>query len=165
MNRIAVAGVVAAAGVFAAVYYIAREPATPAAAADIHAPAPGAPQSPPASAPAPATPAASGPAVRPVATDPRLAALMGTPGDDRVELIAGPDGRVIREVDADPNSAGYGKPLREYSYAGERVVALTAYRYLGDHVQIVRAAVTYKADGTVDQYRETTQYDHGKPAR
>jgi hypothetical protein len=160
MNRAGAAVIVAAAGVFAAVYFLARDREEPAAAV---APAPGIAEPGPAAAPAPPLGApGEAPVARPTVTDPRLAALMGNPGDDLVERIAGPDGRVIREVDADPNSAGYRKPLRDFSYAGDKVVAITAYKYFGDQTQIVRAVVSYKPDGSVDEYREDTRYENGK---
>jgi hypothetical protein len=76
------------------------------------------------------------------------------------------NGKVIKEIDKDPNSPSFGKPLREYSYSADQVVGLTAYRYLGDQVQIVKTWVSYKPDGGVDEYRESTSYDYGKkPAR
>ena len=166
MKTSIVAGAIAAVVVFAGVVYLAREPAAveggeaaaPAdAAKSAEAVAPAAPVAvQPPGAPAPA------PLVRPAVTDPRLAALMGDPNDDRVERIAGPDGRVIREIDSDPNSAGYRKPLREFSYAGDKVVAITAYKYFGGQTQVIRVAVTYKPDGSVDRYREETSYVDGK---
>ena len=102
------------------------------------------------------------PARPPVSADPRLRALMVSPDNGLIEFVAGPDGKVLKELDKDPNSPGYRKPLREYIYSGDRVVGLTAYKYLGDQVQVVRTAVSYKPDGSVDQYRESTSYDYGK---
>jgi hypothetical protein len=161
MSRVAAAAIVAVVGVFAAVYFFARDPAEPVAAS---VPAPAVTESPAAIPPAPAA-VGEVPAVRPVATDPRLAALMGSPGDDRVELIPGPDGRVIREMDVDPNSAGYRKPLREYAYAGDKVVAITVYKYFGDQTQVIRVAVSYKSDGSVEHYREDTRYVRSDQAK
>jgi hypothetical protein len=96
-----------------------------------------------------------------VTTDPRLAALMVSPDNALIEFIPDDTGKVIKEIDNDPNSGGYRKPLREYMYAGDRVVGLVSYKYLGDQVQIVKAAVSYKPDGSVDQYQESTSYEHG----
>ena len=45
--------------------------------------------------------------------------------------------------------------------AGDQVAALTVYRYLGNQVQVTRTMVSYRPDGTVDQYRESTSYEHG----
>ena len=52
--------------------------------------------------------------------DPRLAALMVSPENALVEFVPGDHGQVIKEIDKDPNSPGYRKPLREYTYAGDR---------------------------------------------
>jgi len=163
----------AAVAVFAGVLWFARESAetdptgapqasaSPEARADANSepkasasPGPKAENSPPARARA--VPADR--AQRPAPTDPRLAALLGAPEDALVEYRAGPDGRVIQEIDDDPNSQGYRKPLREYSYAGDQLAVVTVYKYLGGQVQVIRAVATYKADGSVDQFRETTEY-------
>jgi hypothetical protein len=96
--------------------------------------------------------------------DPRLAALMVSPRSDLIEFVAGADGKVIKEIDQDPSSLGFRKPLREYSYSGGKVVGLTAYRYLADHVEITRTVVSYKADGSVDQYLESTSENYGGKA-
>ena len=132
-------------------------PALSAAAAPAHAaavgsttPADGAPR-------APLTQVA-----RPLPSDPRLAALAVSPDNGLIQFVVGKDGKVISEIDQDPNSLGFKKPLREYTYSGERVTGLTAYKYLGDQVQVTRTAVSYKPDGSVDQYRESTNYDFGK---
>jgi len=90
------------------------------------------------------------------ATDPRLAVFRVSPDNGLIEFIPGPDGRVIKEIDKDPASPGFGKPLREYSYAADKVVALTAYHYDGKAVQVTRTHVSYHPDGSVDQFRETT---------
>jgi len=111
--------------------------------------------------PAPLTTRASASA-RPKVDDPRLAALMVSPDNGLIEYLADPEGRVIREVDNDPNSIGYRKPLREYSYAGDKVIRLVKYLYTGNEVQTVTADVIYKADGSIDQYRESTGYTYGK---
>ena len=99
-----------------------------------------------------------------VPADPRLAALMVSPPSDLIEFIAGADGKVIKEIDQNPSSLGFKKPSREYTYANGRVVALTSYRYFGDHVEITRIAVSYKPDGSVDQYMESMSTDHGTQA-
>lgn len=154
MKKSFVAGAVAVVAVFAGVIYFAREPApqTPAKTAPAEAQKPAVPPPPvPASRSTP-------PASRPKPADPRLAALVATPGNALIEYFSDPEGRVIREIDNDPNSAGYRKPLREYSYAGNQVIRLVSYHYLGSQVQIVTADVTYKPDGSVDQFHEKTEY-------
>lgn len=159
-TKVVIAGAVAAIAVFAAVVYYARDPS----------PAP--PAAPASATPAPAPAAAVPPApvqspklqrvdasARPVAPDPRLAAIMGPAvRDDRVEYLAGPDGRVIQEIDQDPSSRGFRRPLREYLYAGDKIAGVTTYRYLGDQVQVIRARVSYKPDGTIDKFDEATEY-------
>ena len=153
----------AAVAVFAGVIYFARnsvEVSAPAAqsSADKNASAD-------AEKAATSTPAAvvpSDPPQRPVSKDPRLAALMVSPDNSLIEFVEDSDGRVIKEIDNDSGSPGYRKPLREYTYAGDQVIALASYKYLGDQVQTTRVLVTYKPDGSVDQYRESTSYDYGK---
>jgi hypothetical protein len=159
VSKAVIVGVVAVVAVFAGVYYVARD-----RDADVEPPAAAAVKGDPAAAASPSaadpTPAAPVAPVRPtVPSDPRLAALMVSPANDLVEFVPGPDGRVIKEIDKDPASAGFGKPLREYTYHGDKVTGLTVYRYLGGQTQIIRADVTYKPDGSVDQYREDTRYE------
>jgi hypothetical protein len=158
-----VAGGIAVVAVFAGVIYFARDPApkTPATgeqSADDGARAEAV--MPAASSQPPVTRSAN--ASRPVPADPRLAALMVSPDNGLIEFFADSDGRVIKEIDNDPNSAGFRKPLREYTYAGNRIIRLVAYRYLGAQVQIVKADVTYKPDGSVGMYQESTSYEGQK---
>ena len=150
-----------AVAVFAGVLYFARDSGDqmPAAAIPPDESARSEAAKPAAAAPVPAS--RSGTPSRPATTDPRLAALMVSPDNALIEFVPGDNGKVIREIDNDPSSAGYRKPLREYMYAGERVVGLVSYKYLGDQVQIVKAAVSYKPDGSVDHYQESTSYEHG----
>jgi hypothetical protein len=91
--------------------------------------------------------------------DPRLAALEVSPEDDLTEFVRGPDDRVIAEIDKDPNSLGFQKPRREYTYANRRVVGLTSYRYYPDYVEISRTVVSYKPDGSVDAISESTRHE------
>lgn len=95
----------------------------------------------------------------PAPADPRLATLQVSPDNGLIEFVAGPEGRVIQEIDNDPNSLGYRKPSREYMYEGDKVVGLVVYRYLGDRVEITRTQVAYNPDGTVDDMRNTTTYE------
>jgi hypothetical protein len=94
-----------------------------------------------------------------VPADPRLAALMVSPDNGSIEFVVGSDGKVITEIDKDPTSLGFKKPLREYIYSADKVIGLTAFQYFVDHVQISRTAVSYKPDGSVDQYLESTSDD------
>jgi len=164
LNKTLVAAAVAGVAVFAGVVYFAREPATPDSAA-------GGPAAKPLAAAQTVTPEAarapvsrSVPPSRPATSDPRLAALMVSPdrGDGLIEFFADAEGRVINEIDNDPNSPRYRKPLREYTYAGDKVIRLVAYKDLGNQVQIITATVVYKPDGSVDRYDEQTRYEHGK---
>lgn len=165
MNRTLVAGAIAVVAVFAGVLYFAGDRGGDAPAEAMPATErPGETAEPPATratepAPAPAT--RGNAAGRPKPTDPRLAALMVSPADARIEFFSDPEGRVIKEVDNEPASPSYRKPLREYSYAGNQVIKLVSYRYLGDQVQVVTADVVYKPDGSVDEYREATRYEFG----
>jgi hypothetical protein len=106
------------------------------------------------------TPRATGASGAPA--DPRLAALAVSPDNGLIEFIRTPDGKVISEIDKDPGSPSFHRPLREYVYAGDRVVALTAYRYLGDHVEVDRTMVSYKPDGSVDQFAQSTSVNSAK---
>jgi hypothetical protein len=92
-------------------------------------------------------------------SDPRLAALKVSPDNGLIEFVKAPDGTVIAEIDKDASSPSFQKPLREYVYSQGKVVGLTAYRYVGDRVEITRTAVSYKPDGAVDELRESTSYD------
>jgi hypothetical protein len=97
-----------------------------------------------------------------VPPDPRLAALGVSPDNGLIEFVVASDGKVIAEIDKDPTSLGFRKPLREYTYSGDEVIGLTSYRYYGDHVEIARTAVSYKPDGSVDKYSESTRLDYGE---
>ena len=167
MRKSFVAGAFAVVAVFAGVVYFAREPAlvTPPADATAKAAA-AAPKAQPAEIPGQRAPVSRStpPPSRPKPADPRLAKLMSTPGNPQIEYFSDPEGRVIKEVDNDPNSAGFRRPLREYSYAGNQVIRLVSYQYLGTQVQVTTADVTYKPDGSVDQVHESTRYDHGNKA-
>lgn len=89
--------------------------------------------------------------------DPRLAALQVSPDNGLIKFVVGNDGKVIAEVDQDRTSPSFGKPTREYLYYGNKVVGLTAYRYLSNRVEITRTQVAYKPDGSVDQIKESTE--------
>lgn len=97
-----------------------------------------------------------------VPQDPRLAALEVSPENGLIEFVRGPDDRVIVEIDKDPNSPGFRKPLREYTYSDGKVVGLTSYLYFPDHVEISRTVVSYKPDGSIDEFEESTSYDRTK---
>jgi hypothetical protein len=166
MKRTYVAGAIAVAAVFLGVIYFAGDSADESAAKVTASKEPGVraePAFPGVPSPSPGTKSTA--AARPVPADPRLAALMVSPDNALIEFIADPEGRVIKEIDNDPNSAGYRKSLREYTYAGDKVIRLVSYRYLGDQVQVVKADVVYKPDGSVDQYNESTSYDYGKKGK
>ena len=124
-----------------------------------------------------ATPAANGPRSRTsgsmpsapretgisqAAPDPRLTALAVSPDNDLIEFVRGSDGKVIAEIDKDPNSPGFQKPQREYLYSNGKVVGMTSYRYFPDRVEVSRTAVSYKPDGSVDKYSESTSYEGAK---
>jgi hypothetical protein len=173
MNKSMVIGAIAVAAVFGAVLYFAsdRTDEIPAAMeAATEAPAPAADARAPAeplrsTSGLPIDPAARNNAVsRPAPSDPRLAALAVSPDNGRIQFITGPDGRVIQEIDNDQGSPSFKKPLREYMYAGERVVGLTRYQYLGDKVQVTKTLVSYKPDGSVDRFDESTGYQQAKTA-
>jgi hypothetical protein len=96
-----------------------------------------------------------------VLADPRLAVLQVSPDNGLIKFVVDASGRVIAEIDQDRASPGFGKPAREYLYVGDKVVELTTYRYMSDHVEIARTMVAYKPDGSVDEIRESTRYDRG----
>jgi hypothetical protein len=91
----------------------------------------------------------------PLPADPRLAAFAVSPDNGLIEFVVGADGKVIAELDKDPGSRSFKKPLREYTYSGDRVIGLTSYQYFGDRVEVTRTSVSYKPDGSVDQYLES----------
>ncbi|HUQ08753.1 MAG TPA: hypothetical protein VM146_00460 [Steroidobacteraceae bacterium] len=167
MSKGVVVSVVAAAAVFGGVWYFAaRSDAPEPTQSGAHGVAqsgaqPVAEDRAAGPARAGATPADIGPTDskgRPVPADPRLLALMVTPDDALIDYVKGPDGRVIRELDNDPNSPRYRKPVREYIYAGANVAGLTTYRNVGGQVEVVRVLVSYKPDGGIDQYRESVAH-------
>ena len=161
MSKKIIGGSIAVVAVFAGVIYFANDAGDEAPATAPPAEKVNVVEAPPA-AKQPTPVARAGTPVRPVTSDPRLAALMVSPANALIEFVPDADGRVIQEIDKDPNSPGYKKPLREYMYAGAKVVGLTSYKYLGDQVQITKVALTYKPDGSVDKYMESTSYDFGK---
>lgn len=171
MNRTMVAGALAVVAVFAGVIYFARDSADESAAESAAAVEAGDASARPAAQPAgsasgrPIDPASRTTAAsNPVPYDPRLAGLAVSQDNGLIQFIVGSDGKVIQEVDNDPNSPGYKKPTREYLYAGDQVVGLTQYRYLGDQVEITKTLVSYKPDGSVDQFNETIDYQERKAA-
>jgi hypothetical protein len=158
-NSFIVGAIVAAAALGLAVRFLRTPADSPAEVQTAAVPAAAqSPSPPPSPGTSPAPLERSAPARPPTATDPRLAALLGAPGDALVQYKTAPDGRVIQEVDLDPNSQGYLKPMREYQYAGDRLAVVTVYRYLGTQLQVTRATASYKADGSIDEYHETTDY-------
>jgi hypothetical protein len=96
----------------------------------------------------------------PLPADPRLAALQVSPDNGLIKFVIADNGKVIAEIDQDPASPGFGKPSREYIYMGDKVVALTAYRYMSDHVEITRTMVAYQPDGSVAEIKATTSYQN-----
>src|SRR4051812_14381441 len=112
MNKSVVAGVIAAAAVFAGVIYFKREPVMHDGPhkADVIAPEVRKSVVPD----GPGLVSSSKPPPRTAPADPRLAALMVSPDNALIEYFSDPEGRVIKEIDNDPASLGYGKPLREY---------------------------------------------------
>jgi hypothetical protein len=159
MNKSVIAGVAAAVAVFAGVVYFESRSAQQGPTDDASAKA----ATLVAEAAKPPTPTGPGlvsssiPPPRAAPADPRLAALMVSPSNAQIEYFSDAEGRVIKEIDKDPNSPGFGKPLREYTYAGKQVIRLVTYHYLGDQVQVVTADVVYKPDGSVDQFHESTR--------
>lgn len=165
MKKSIVLGALAVVAVFAGVLYFAGD-----FAGDVSGQA--APAKKEAATPEPVKPVAPRPPVskstaasRPVTRDPRLAALMVSPDNALIDFFADAEGRVIKEVDNDPGSPSFGRSLREYTYAGDKVIRLVVYRYLGGQVQVVTADVVYKPDGSIDRYEESTRYEDGKAGR
>ena len=161
MTKLWVAGGVAVVAVFAGVLFFARDPAPQGADADKPSAEKTAAADVAKPADAPVAVSRSDKPPRPVSADPRLAALLVSPDNGLIEFFADAEGRVIKEIDNDPNSPRFRKPLREYTYAGDKVIRLVAYKDLGSQVQIVTANVIYKPDGSVDRYDEQTRYEQG----
>jgi hypothetical protein len=157
VKRSGLLALICAVAVFAAVWYFAGRNVERPGSGHTGAPATDS-RATPATGGAPAS-ATSEPGGRePPPADPRLAAFRLSPDNGLIEFIPGPDGKVIKEMDKDPSSPGFGKPLREYAYAGDKMVAVTSYQYGGGQVQVTRTQVSYREDGSVDQFRETVEY-------
>lgn len=173
MRKLIVIGALAVGAFIAAVIYLKQDSADPspatmqsvpgrAAGAEPAIRAAGAPQS-SASRATPSEPGHTDSKQMP--PDPRLAALMVSPDNGLIEFVRGSDGKVITEIDKDPSSLGFKKPMREYIYSGNTVIGLTVYRYFPDQVEITRTSVSYKPDGGVDRYSASTSYDSGQESR
>jgi hypothetical protein len=161
MNRSLVTGLVAAVAVFGGTLWFMRDPAdgskaAPAANAREQARA----ATPPGIAPPAMSPGSA--ASRPTSTDPRLAALIGAPSGALVDFLLDAEGRLIKEMDSDPGSPGYRRPLREYTYMGDKVIRLVKYQYNGNETQIITADIVYRPDGSIDQYHQTTSREPGR---
>ena len=85
---------------------------------------------------------------------------MVSPDNGLIEFVVGPEGKVIREIDNDPNSPGFRKPLREYTYAGDRGGRLVSYHYSATRCRSSRPSRHLQADGSIDQFHESTDYEH-----
>jgi hypothetical protein len=153
-----VAGALVAAAFAAGIIYFAHDPADQSAATMrlAESKASGAESAPPAAAAPQSTASGNTLVSSPAPSDPRLAALSISPDNGLIEFVRAPDGKVIAEIDKDPSSPGFNKPSREYLYSGDKRVGVTAYRYMGDHVEVSRTTVFYKPDGSVDQLAAST---------
>lgn len=165
MKKSTAIGAICVLAAFAGVLYIAKDFKDDSAAKDVPAKSGVKPTE-------PVNPVAARPPVskstvasRPATSDPRLAALMVSPDNSLIDFFADPEGRVIKEIDNDPNSPSFGRSLREYTYAGDKVIKLVVYRYLSGQVQVVTADVVYKPDGSIDRYEESTRYEDGNAGR
>ena len=74
----------------------------------------------------------------------------GKSGEAKTEMsIVVEDGRITKVA------SGYVAPA-----AGDKVIRLVSYKYLGNQVQIIQADVVYRPDGSIDKYQESTRYEH-----
>lgn len=88
--------------------------------------------------------------------DPRLANLVASTDNPMINYVRGEGGIVIAEIDNDPNSASYKKPLKEYQYQKDHVRSMTRYEYYKTETVITTTDVAYKNDGSILDYRENT---------
>jgi hypothetical protein len=98
-------------------------------------------------------------ASRPATPDPRMAALISSSDGAPADFLLDADGHLIQEVGSDRRSPSYRRPLREYTYVGDKLIQLVKYSYTGNQTQIIQADLVYSPDGSIAQYRETTRHE------
>lgn len=74
-----------------------------------------------------------------------------------VEFIKNTQGQVIRELDQDPTSPSFKKPLSDYGYQNGKVNSVTRYEYNAGLVTIYRLQVAYDAAGNIVDFRESAR--------
>ncbi len=86
-----------------------------------------------------------------------LAAKLALSEDNgKIEFVKDAQGVVIKELDQDPASISFQKPLREYGYLNGKVNSVTRYEYNSGKVTAHKLQVTYDSAGELSDYRESS---------
>lgn len=86
-----------------------------------------------------------------------LAAKLALSEDNgKIEFVKNAQGEVIKELDQDPASISFQKPLREYGYLNGKVNSVIRYEYNSGKVTAHKLQVAYDSAGKVSDYRESS---------
>ncbi len=89
-------------------------------------------------------------------TDRRLANLIVEKDNPMVEYVYDESGLIIKEIDKEPSSISYKKPLKLYQYKNGKVVKVEKYEYFSTETHITTIDAAFNDDGSIQDYRETT---------
>ncbi len=88
-------------------------------------------------------------------TDRRLANLIVEKDNPMVEYVYDEGGFIIKEIDKEPSSISYKKPLKLYQYKNGKVVKIEKYEYFSTETHITTIDAAFNDDGSIQDYRET----------
>lgn len=85
-----------------------------------------------------------------------VAKLALSEDNGKIEFVKNTQGVIIKELDQDPASISFQKPLREYGYLNGKVNSMTRYEYSSGKVTAYKLHVAYDSAGEVSDYRESS---------